>query len=67
MKPLKDNTEVPSRCYYYMLDWNEENEGREMADRFNLVRLMDLTWDQFWELFRFAIAEDTPKITYKDI
>lgn len=58
MKTLYDNTLVPSRTYYYLLDWNERNEKRFMADTFNKHRLCDLTKEEYKILFDYATSCD---------
>ena len=57
MKTLSSGSRVPSRLYYYLLDFNDEN--REfMFDLFHVTRLYDLTKDQFYELFQYASGTD---------
>lgn len=58
---LKDK--VPSRCYYYMLDWNDQNEKKEMFDSYGKMRLADLTEVEFWSLFKYATQKDNRLFT----
>jgi len=60
MKTLSDGTEVPSRTYYYLLDFNEANKWRYMFDNFSKSRLCDLTAPEYWKLFGYAAGFDTP-------
>jgi len=62
MKTLADSIEVPSRTYYYLLDWNEVNERKYMVENFNKIRLCDLTINEFKKLFEFATQQDIKNI-----
>ena len=54
MKTLFDGFEVPSRTYYYLLDWNEANDWKYIAEHFNKEKLKDLTRAEYNQLFLFA-------------
>ena len=60
MKTLLDDTQVPGRCYYYLLDFNE-------ADNWTIIKEIEpdsngklhlLSRDTFWELFKRATEID---------
>lgn len=58
MKTLFDGTQVSSRSYYYLLDWNEQNEWYYMAMNFNKNSLKDLTILEYLELFEYATKQE---------
>lgn len=58
MKTLSDGTEIPSRIYYYLLDWNEQDCHKTKADRFHKERQCDLTKEEFYLLFSIAAKQD---------
>ncbi len=58
MKDLADNTKVPSRIYYYLLDWNEQDNKQTIFNQFDKLRLCDLNLDEFKLLFDYAIKCD---------
>jgi hypothetical protein len=56
MKSLLDDTLVPARCYYYLLDFNDRTNKKfilEIAPDSN-GRLCLLEKDEFWKLFKIA-------------
>lgn len=56
MKSLLDDTLVPARCYYYLLDFNERTNRKfilEIASDSN-GRLSLLEAHEFWALFKIA-------------
>ena len=59
MKTLNDGYEVSARSYYYLLDWNEVNEWRYIADNFGKGRLKDLTIIEYKQLFQFATTSES--------
>ena len=59
MKILSDGIEVPSRGYYYLLDWNEANQWEYMYNAFNKKRLCDLTIMEYRQLFCYATQMDS--------
>jgi len=58
MKELADGNEVPSRVYYYLLDWNEINQWEYIFRSFKKERLCDLNLNEFKQLFLYASSED---------
>ena len=58
MKTLADGFEVSARSYYYLLDWNEVNEWKYIAQEFGKTRLMDLTIVEYIKLFNQATISE---------
>lgn len=58
MKILNDKTEVSSRIYYYLLDWNESNEWEYIREEFDKGKLNELNIAEFRQLFKHASTED---------
>ncbi len=54
MKKCLDDIEVPARCYYYLLEWNERDNRKTMLELFGVIQLCLLESKQFWELFKIA-------------
>jgi hypothetical protein len=56
MKETFDNKLVPSRCYYYLLDFNDVTDKKYILEvnPESEGRLMLLTYDEFWMLFDIA-------------
>lgn len=65
MKQLSDNTFVPSRMYYYLLDWNEENCKKYITHQFSKDKLCDLNKKEFYDLFTHAISIDIKNVIIK--
>ena len=62
MKILADGTEVWSRGYYYLLDWNEYDDWRFITDNFNKEKLRELTIEEYKLLFNHAFKKDLEKL-----
>jgi len=62
MKTLSDGRRVPSRFYYMLLDWNESNSWVYMDEQFGKLRLLELTFDEFIQLFRHATEDELLKL-----
>lgn len=62
MKSLGDKTGVYDRMYYYLLDWNDQNEWEYITTNFNKTKLNELTQREFIELWEFATTEDKEEI-----
>lgn len=62
MKTLSDGFEVSARSYYFLLDWNEVNEGQFMAEEFGKACLKDLTRDEYKRLFIKASLTEINKL-----
>lgn len=65
MKILSCGTEVPSRGYYYLLDWNEVDAHKTITEQFNKFRLCDLTFDEYKQLFKVATEKEFQHINPK--
>lgn len=59
MKKLCDGTMVLSRTYYYLLDWNEQDNKEFIITSFDKTRLCDLTHDEYKRLFFHATSIDS--------
>jgi len=62
MKTLADGYEVPSRIYYYLLDWNQQDNWRYITDNFGKELLKDLVREEFLELFEYATKVDLSRM-----
>lgn len=62
MKTLGDKTGVYDRMYYYLLDWNDQNEWEYITTNFNKTKLNELTQREFIELWEFATTQDKEEI-----
>lgn len=58
MKKLIDDSEVPARGYYYLLDWNEKDEWKTCFKLFGTGRLCELELNQYIQLFDTATKQD---------
>jgi hypothetical protein len=58
MKQTSDGREVPSRIYYFLLEFNERDERTILNEVFKVDRLKDLDYDSFWELFKLASEKE---------
>lgn len=58
MKELIDDTLVPGRGYYYLLDWNESDRWETMLRLFEKTRLCDLELHEYTQLFEIATKKD---------
>jgi len=58
VKLTSDGKQVPSRCWYYLLDWNNQNNGAAIFERYKTLRLRDLTHEQFFDFFNWATSTD---------
>lgn len=56
MKNTLDDKQVPSRCWYYLLDFNERTNKKFIleVEPEGEGRLSLLTLDKFWQLFKIA-------------
>jgi len=62
MKTLSDGRKVPSRLYSMVLDWNESNSLVYMDEQFGKFRLLELTFDEFIQLFKHATEDELLKL-----
>lgn len=58
MKELADGTQVTSRGFYFLLDWNDRNNKRVMSDLYSVMRLHELTKHQYVYLMKLAMADE---------
>lgn len=56
MKTTLDDRQVPARCWYYLLDFNDTTQKKFILELEpdSEGRLSLLTYDQFWALFKTA-------------
>lgn len=56
MKNTLDDKQVPSRCYYYLLDFNEKDGWKTIKEiePDSGGKLHLLTYEQFWKLWKIA-------------
>jgi hypothetical protein len=62
MKQLFDGSSVTSRSYYFLLDWNEQNNREYINQKFHKNRLCDLTKHEYKQLFEYAFEGDLNKM-----
>ena len=58
MKTLADGTQVSSKSYYYLLEFNEDDNWQFMKSQFDKDRLKDLTIKEYRLLFNLAAQEE---------
>lgn len=60
MKETFDNKLVPSRCYYYLLDFNDSDDLKTIISMFpeSEGKLMLLDESQFWQLWQKATSSE---------
>ena len=58
MKKLADGFEVSVRSYYYLLDWNEVNDWKYIAEEFGKTKLNELTRVEYKRLFNKATTSE---------
>lgn len=59
MKQTADGKQVPARCWYYLLEWNDDDNHKTIFEQYKTTRLHDLIQWQFWDLFRRATQSET--------
>ena len=60
MKTTLDDREVNSRCWYYLLDWNEQDGWKTIfeVEPDGDGKLHLLTYDKFWKLFKITTQRE---------
>ena len=58
MKQTIDKEDVPDRCWYYLLDFNDRNNWELIHEVSGQIKLHGLTKEQFWKLFELATQKD---------
>lgn len=56
MKTLKE--QVLDRAYYYLLDFNNQDDWETIHLEFGTNQLNALSVDEFWKLFKIATTKD---------
>jgi len=64
MKTLADGSEVVARSYYYMLDWNEQDEWTAITKNYGTNKLCLLNLTQYRELFMYATMHEPTIFKY---
>jgi hypothetical protein len=65
MKELSDGTQVSSRSYYFLLDFNDRDSWKTLVENFNVTRLHDLTKEQYIRLFEIACEKELETLKSK--
>lgn len=65
MKELADGTLVTSRGYYFLLDWNDNNEKKLMYGLYGLSRLCDSNINQYIYLMEKAMESELKSLKEK--
>lgn len=50
---------IPARVWSYVLDFNDQDGGKLLDNKFGVKRLSELTLRDFWKLFIMAYQLDT--------
>jgi hypothetical protein len=58
MKELSDGTQVTSRSYYFLLDFNDRDSWNTIVGEFGINRLHDLSKEQYIRLFEIAVERE---------
>jgi len=61
MKQLSDGSKVPSRMYYYVLDWNDSNSFKYLMNIIGKNKLHECNKKEFKKLFEIATKSDLNK------
>ncbi len=63
MKTLNDGTQVTSRSWYYLLDFNDSNNHIILHSIFKKLQLKELTNNEYIKLLKLAMNSDIEDIT----
>jgi len=58
MKELADGTQVTSRSFYFLLDWNDRNNWEVMQSLYGQMKLSQLQKHQYIYLFKKAVESE---------
>ena len=58
MKALSDGTEVTSRSYYFLLDFNDHDNWNTIISEFKTNKLHELDKTQYLKLFWMAVKAE---------
>jgi len=62
MKKLADGTEVTSRSYYFLLDFNDRDNWKTIQEKFSKMKLHELTREEYKTLFSHATQQELKKM-----
>lgn len=62
MKELADGTQVSSRSYYFLLDFNDRNNWEIMSSLWGVMKLHELTKSQYVYLFKTAMENELKQL-----
>ncbi len=65
MKKLADGSEVTSKSYYFLLDWNDQNKFEYMYNNLNQSGLKNLNIRQYRDLWEHATNDELQKMIKK--
>lgn len=63
MRILADGTEVTSRSYYFLLDFNDRDGRKTMRDLWGVIQLHLLDKHQYKYLFKKAVEAELKLLT----
>ncbi len=58
MKELADESKVSSKSYYFLLDWNDMDNKKFIADNFQKQRLRELNITEYMILWLNATTQE---------
>lgn len=58
MKTLADGTQVTSRSFYFLLDFNDRDEWKTIHGLWGIMKLSELNKQQYIYLFKKAIERE---------
>jgi len=58
MKELNDGTKVPARCWYYLLEFGDQDNWDTLNILYKCRKLEELTKSQFYNYLAVAVAAD---------
>ena len=58
MKELSNGTQVSSRSYYFLLDFNDRDSWKTIGEEFNTYKLHELNKEQYIRLFEIAVEKE---------
>lgn len=61
MKQSKDEKDINSRIWYYLLSWNDEDNWHTIYKMFETMKLSELTEEQIIRLFDIATHSEYNK------
>ena len=67
MKELADGTNVTSRGYYFILDWNDRNNFEYLMNTFRKKKLFELNLNEYRNLFVHAFNDELYQLDKKMI